>query len=196
MEKVVLTVLFVAGLFAVMSAFVFAFTRWKGDRSYSVRMGVFVVVVTFVLATAGLIVAGRVFYFHGMRNMSPPDTVQMVFTSQTYDLQSGLFNLEGSVQGLGPGRELWVVFRGAQPDRLFPAQAPCEILSENRFSCLRIWTGAPSPNRPNVKGFIVAAAPEAATAFRRDISGSSSRAVSLHQLPDGVTLVSKITIGG
>ena len=148
MEKVVLTILLIAGFLAVVSAFIFAFTRQKDERSYSVRMGAFVVVLTFVLATSGLIVAGRMFYFHGVRNVAPPATAQMVFTSQTYDLQSGLFSLEGSVWGLGPGRELWVVFRGEQSDRLFPAQTPCEILSENRFSCSRISTGALNPSKP------------------------------------------------
>jgi hypothetical protein len=179
-----------------MGAFIFAFTRRKGERSYSVRMGVFVIVLTFVLATSGLIVAGRMFYFHGVRNVPLPATAQMVFTSQTYDLQSGLFSLEGSVWGLGPGQELWVVFRGEQSDRLFPAQSPCEILSENRFSCSRISTGALNPSKPNVKGFIVVAAPEVATIFRRSTSGLPSGTVDFHQLPHGATLVGKISIGG
>lgn len=97
MVRVVLTVLFVAGFLAVLGSFTFAFARRKSDRSYSMRTAVFVVVLTFVLATSGLIVVGRMFYFHGMRNASPPVTVEVIFTSQIYDLQSGLFSLEGSV---------------------------------------------------------------------------------------------------
>jgi hypothetical protein len=196
MIRVVLVALFVVGSLAVMSAFIFAFTRRKGDRFYSMRMAIFAVVLTFVLATSGLIVVGRMFYFHDMRrNTPPPAAAQVVFTSQTYDLQSGLFSLEGSVWGLGPGQQLWVVFRSSQQDRLFPAQFPCEILSKNRFSCLRISTGALSPSKPNVKGFIVAAEPGVATNFRWGTSESSPGAAGLHRLPDGVTLVSKIAIG-
>ncbi|HEY3689526.1 MAG TPA: hypothetical protein VGL46_04395 [Pseudonocardiaceae bacterium] len=196
MVIVVLAALFVAGFLAVGGAFVFAFSRRKINRSYSVRMAVFVVVLTFVLATFGFIVAGRMFFFHSTRNASSSATVQVVFTSQTYDLQSGLFSLEGSVRGLGSGQELWVVFRDSQSDRLFPAQAPCAVLPDNRFSCLRIPTGALNPSKPNVKGFMVAAAPRAAAAiFRRDASELSPRTVSLYGLPDGATLVSKIAIG-
>jgi hypothetical protein len=196
MVRVVLTALFVAGFLAVLGSFAFAFARRKDDRSYSMRTAVFVVVLTFVLATSGLIAVGRMFYFHDMRNAPPPIAAEVVFTSQVYDLQSGLFSLEGSIRGLGPGQELWVVFRDSKSDRLFPAQAPCEILPGNMFSCLRISTGAPSPSKPNIKGFMaVAASGAAATAFRRDTSESLPGAVSLHRLPDGVTLISKIAIG-
>lgn len=196
MVKIVFVALFVVGFIAIVAAFAFAFTRRKGYRSYSMRMAVFVVVLTFVLATLGLIVAGRIFYFHGTRNAATSTTVRAVFTSQTYDLRSGLFNLEGSVWGLAPGWRLWVVFRDSRSDRLFPAQSPCEVLPENRFSCLQISTGAPSPNEPNVKGFLITAAPGVSAAILRgDTTSSPSRPVNFHRLPDGVALVGKIAIG-
>ena len=196
MVRVVLAILFVVGLIAVVGAFVFAFTRRRADRSYSMRMAVFVVVLTFVIATLGLIVAGRMFYFRDTRGVSSPATVRVVFTSQTYDLGSGLFSLEGSVWGLSPGQQLWVVFGDSKSDRLFPAQAPCGVLPENRFSCLRISIGTFSPSKPNVKGFIVAAAPGAGAAILKGGTSESPSGVgSFHRLPDGVTLVSKIAIG-
>jgi hypothetical protein len=71
MIKIVLVTLFVVGSLAVVSAFVFAFTRREGDRFYSIRMAIFAVVLTFVLATSGLIVVGRMFYFHDIRRNTP-----------------------------------------------------------------------------------------------------------------------------
>lgn len=196
MVKIVFVALFVTGFIAIAAAFAFAFTRRKGCRSYSIRMAVFVVVLTFVLATLGLIVAGRMFYFQGTRNAATSTTVRVVFTSQSYDLRSGFFNLEGSVWGLTPGWRLWVVFRDSRSNRLFPAQSPCEILPENRFSCSRISTGAPKPSEPNVKGFLIAAAPGVSAAIlRSDTTALPSGAVNFRRLPDGVALVGKIAMG-
>jgi hypothetical protein len=195
MVRAVLAVLFVAGFLAVVVAFIFAFIR-KDGRPYSMRMAIFAVVLTFVFATFGLIAVGRVFYFHRVTDASTPTTVRVVFASQTYDLQSGLFGVAGSVQGLAPGQQLWVVFRDSHYDRLFPAQTPCDLLPDNRFNCSGIPTGAPSPSRPNVKGFLIAATPNAAAAISRlGTSGLSPRQGSTYQLPKGLTLISKITIG-
>ena len=166
----------------------------KINRSYSMRMAVFVVVLTFVLATSGLI-AAVVCSLSWHEECAFTGSAEVVFTSQIYDLQSGLFSLEGSIRGLGPGQELWVVFRDSQSDRLFPAQAPCEVLPGNMFSCLRISTGAPSPSKPNVKGFMAVAASSGSCCLQAGRLGVVTRTVSLYGLPDGVTLVSKIAIG-
>jgi hypothetical protein len=195
MVRAVLATLFVAGFLAVVVAFIFAFTR-KDSRPYSMRMAIFAVVLTFVFATFGLIAVGRVFYFHRATDTSTPTTVHVVFTAQTYDLQSGLFSVTGSVQGLTPGQQLWVVFRDSHYDRLFPAQTPCELLPNNKFACSGIPTGAPSPRRPNVKGFLITAAPDATAAIPRlGTSGLTPRQGNTYQLPKGLTLISKITIG-
>jgi hypothetical protein len=195
MVSAVLATLFVAGFLAVVGAFIFAFIR-KNSRPYSVRMAILAVVLTFVLATFGVIVAGRMFYFHRLSAASSPTATRVIYTSQTYDLQSGLFTLEGSVRGLSRGQQLWVVFRDSRSDRLFPAKAPCATLPGDRFSCSRIATGAPTSTRPNVKGFIVAVAPGASAAvLRLDVSGLSLEKGNVHRLPDGVTLIGKVTIG-
>lgn len=194
MERVVLVALSVVGVIAVMSSFIFAFFRRKDDRFRSVRLAIFAAVVTFVFATACFVAITRLFYFGSSGRAPSVAGVQAVFTSQTYDPRTGLFGLDGSVSGLKPEQELWVFFRDAQRSHSFLALAPCSILPENRFSCQKIATRAPSPAEPNIKGFIVAAMPAAAAVLRQSNSGSPGT-VDLHQLPRGATLVSQISIG-
>jgi hypothetical protein len=195
MEEMVLVILVVAGALAVASVCIFAFVRRKNDRLRSVRLTVLAAVMTFVAATAGFVALTRAHYFDTLGH--PPSTtgVHVVFTSQTYDPGTSLFSLNGSVRGLRPEQELWIVFRGAQRAHLFPAPAPCVISPANQLSCQQNLTGALSPGVVNVKGFVVAAAPKAAAMFRQYDSGALGTA-GLHELPDGATLVSQISVGG
>jgi hypothetical protein len=195
MEGVVLVVLVVVGVLAVASVSIFAFSRRKNDRLRSVRLAAFAAVVTFVAATAGFVVLTRVHHFYTLGRPSPSAGVHVVFTSQTYNPESSLFSLNGSVRGLKPRQELWIVFRGAQRDHLFPASAPCVILPQSQLSCQQNLTGTLNPEVANIKGFLVAAPPKAAAMFRRYDSGSLGTA-GLHELPDGATLVSQISVGG
>ncbi|MBV9162218.1 MAG: hypothetical protein JO309_06990 [Pseudonocardiales bacterium] len=194
MTQVVLVILAAVGILAVLGAFIFAFARRKDDRPRSLRLAVFVAVVTFVVATAGFIAFTRVHYFDSSGRARSTADIKIVFTSQTYDPGTALFSLNGFVRGLRPGQELWVVFRGARRNHLFPAPAPCGILPENRFSCQQTITGTLSPVVANVKGFVVAAIPEAAATFRQYNSGSLGTA-GLRELPDGATLISPISVG-
>lgn len=194
MERVVLVALSVVGVLVVASSFFFAFFRRKNDRSRSVRLAIFAAVVTFVVATAAFISVVRMFYFDSLGQARSATGIQTVFISQTYDPRTGLFGLDGSVSGLQPEQELWIVFRNAQRGHHLLALAPCSILSENRFSCQKIATGAPRPAEPNIKGFIVAAMPGAAAVLRQSNSGSP-KAVDLHQLPRGAMLISQISLG-
>ncbi len=195
MEGVVLVILVVVGALAVTSASIFAFARRNNDRLRSVRLAVFAAVVTCVAATAGFVTLTRVHYFDTLGH--PPSTagVHVVFTSQTYDPGTSLFSLNGFVRGLKPEQELWIVFRGVQRDHLFPAPAPCVILPADQLSCRQSLTGTLRPGTTNVKGFVVAVVPKAAAMFRKYDSGSLGT-TGLHELPDGATLVSQISVGG
>jgi hypothetical protein len=194
MEQVVLAILAVVGALAVGTAFIFAFSRRNNDLHRSARLAIFAAVVTFVAATAGFIIATRIFYFDASRHAPSPSGIQVIVTLQTYNPQTNLFSLDGSIRGLKPEQEIWLVFRSAQRDLPFPAPAPCNIFSENLFSCQRILTGTPGPATPNVKGFLVAAVPKAAAVFRKYNSGSLGTA-GLHDLPDGAILISKVCLG-
>lgn len=195
MEGVVLTILVIVGVLAVACTCIFAFVGRKNDRLRSVRLTVLAAVVTFVVATAGFVALTRSRYFDTLSHSSSTAGVHVIFTSQTYNPETFLFSLNGSVRGLKPRQELWIVFRGAQRNHLFPASAPCAILPENRLSCQQNLTGTLNPEVTNVKGFVVAATPKAAAMFRQYDSGSLGT-VGLHELPDGATLVSQISVGG
>lgn len=194
MQRVVLVILAAIGVLAVVGASIFAFARRKGDRLRSARLAVFTAVVTFVAATAGFVALTRIHYFDALGRAPSTAGIQVVFTSQTYDPETALFNLNGFVRGLRPEQELWIVFRGERRDHLFPAPAPCGILPENRFSCQQSITGTLTPGTAKVKGFLVAAIPKAAAIFRQYDSGSLGTA-GLRELPDGATLVSQISVG-
>jgi hypothetical protein len=191
---VVLVILVAVGVLAVVGAFFFAFSRRTDDRRRSVRLAVFAAVVSFVVATAGFITLAHVRYFDAARRTHSPAGIQVVFTSQTYDPETALFGLNGLVRGLKPEQQLWVVFRGARRDHLFPAPAPCTILPEGRFSCQQSITGTLGPGATNMKGFVVAVVPAAAAIFKRYASGSLGT-VGLHGLPDGAAVVSQISVG-
>lgn len=195
MERVVLVILVVVGALAIASTSIFAFARRKSGRLRSVRLAVFAAVVTFVVATAGFVALTRAHYFDKLGTPQSTAGIHVVFTSQTYDPETSLFSLHGFVRGLKPGQEIWIVFRGARRDRLFPAPAPCGISPENQFSCQQILTGTLNPGVANVKGFVVVSIPKAAVMFRQYNSGSLGT-VGLHELPDGATLVSQISVGG
>jgi hypothetical protein len=194
MERVVLVILVAVGVLTVVGAFFFAFARRKDDRRRSVRLAVFAAVVSFVVATAGFVALTHVRYFDASRRTHSPAGIQVVFTSQTYDPGTALFSLNGLVRGLRPEQQLWVVFRGAQRDRLFPAPAPCNILPKGRFSCQQNITGTLGPGVVNAKGFVVAVVPAAAAIFKQYASGSLGTA-GLHELPDGAAVVSQISVG-
>jgi hypothetical protein len=195
MEGVVLAILVVVGVLAVASACIFAFVRRKNRRLRSVRLAVLAAVVTFVVATAGFVTFARARYFDTLVHPPPTAGVHVVFTSQTYNPENFLFSLNGFVRGLKSGQELWIVFRGAQRNHLFPAPEPCVILPENQLGCQQNLTGTLNPAVTNIKGFLVVATPKAATMFRQYDSGSLGTA-GLHELPDGATLVSQISVGG
>lgn len=195
MEGVVLVVLVVVGVLAVASVSIFAFARRKNDRLRSVRLAAFAAVMTFVAATAGFVVLTRVHHFYTLGRPSPNAGVHAVFTSQTYNPENSLFSLNGFVRGLKPGQELWIVFRGAQRNHFFPAPAPCVVLPENQLGCQQNLTGTLNPEVTDVKGFLIVVTPKAAVMFRQYDSGSLGT-VGLHELPDGATLVSQISVGG
>jgi hypothetical protein len=194
MEKIVLVVLVAVGVLAVVGAFFFAFYRRTDDRRRSVRLAVFAAVVSFVVATTGFIALTHVRYFDASRRTPSSVGIQVVFTSQTYDPETALFGLNGLVRGLKPGQQLWVVFRGARRDHLFPAPAPCNILPEGRFNCQQSITGTLGPRATNMKGFVVAVFPAAAAIFKQYASGSLGTA-GLPELPDGAAVVSQISVG-
>ncbi|MGH3829585.1 MAG: hypothetical protein ACRDRS_03890 [Pseudonocardiaceae bacterium] len=193
MRGIFLIVLAAAGALAVVGASIFAFSRRENHRPQSARVAVFSAVVTFVAATAGFVTLAHGHHFDALGR--PPSTgIRVVFTSQTYDPETALFSLNGSVRGLRPGQELWTVFRGAPRGPLFPAPAPCGISSDNLFSCQQSLRGTLSPERANMKGFVVAAIPGAADTFRQYNSGSLGT-TGLQELPDGTTKVSQISVG-
>jgi hypothetical protein len=195
MQRAILPILAAVGVLVVVGAFRFAFSRRKDDQLRSMRLAVFSAVVTFVAATAVFIAIARVHHFNPSGGMSSTTGIQILFTSQTYDPGTARFSLNGVARGLKPEQELWVVFRGPQRDRLyFPAPTPCGILPENQFSCQQVITGNLSPGTAKVRGLLIAAVPEVADIFRRYNSGSLGTA-GLHELPDGATVVSQISIG-
>ena len=196
MQRVILPVLVVVGLLIVVGAFKFAFSRRSNDQLRSVRLAVFAAVVTFVAATAVFIAIARAHHFKSLSGASATTGIQVFFTSQTYDPGAAQFSLNGVARGLRPEQELWVVFRGPQRDRLyFPAPIPCGILPESRFSCQEVIAGNLGPGPAKVRGYLVAATPEAVDIFRRYNSGSLGTG-GLHELPDGATVISQISIGG
>ena len=196
MQRAILPILAVVGLLVVVGAFIFAFSRRKkNDQLRSVRLAVFSAVVTFVVATAVFISIARVHHFNSLGGASSTTGIQVFLTSQTYDPGTAQFSLNGVARGLRPEQELWIVFRGPQRDRLyFPAPAPCGILPESRFSCQEVITENLSPEPAKVRGYLVAAVPEAAAIFTRYHSGPRGTG-GLHELPDGATVISQISIG-
>ncbi|MBV8540899.1 MAG: hypothetical protein JO364_01525 [Pseudonocardiales bacterium] len=194
MEGVVLVILAVVGALAVVSTSIFAFARRNSDRPRSVRLAVFAAVMTFVVATAGFVALARAHYFDTLGRPHSTAGIQVVFTSQTYDPGTALFSLNGVVRGLKPGQDLWVVFRNAQQDHIFPAPAPCGIQPGGLFSCRQRLTGRLSPEVTNVRGSVVAATPQAAATFMEYNSGPRGT-TGLRELPDGATRVSQISVG-
>lgn len=198
MERAVVIVLAVVGILAVAGACFFAFARRKDDHLRSVRLAVLAAVISFVVATAGFVAFTHRHYAGAWhRESSPVGThagIHVVFTSQTYDPQTALFSLQGIVRGSEPEQQLWVVFHGARRDRFFPAPAPCTISPEGNFSCQQNIAGTLNPGVVDTKGWIVTVAPEAADVFRQYTSGSAGTA-GLRRLPDGVTVISQISVG-
>lgn len=193
MERAVLAILAAVGALALAGASIFAFARRNNHRLRSVRLAVFAGVVTFVAATTSFIVLARVHYFDALGHQNHTG-IHVVFTSQTYNLGTALFSLDGSVRGLRPGRELWIVFRGAQEGHFFPASAPCDTLPNDLFSCRQSLTGNLSPAVMKVRGYVVVATPGAAAIFRRYNSGSLGT-TGLPELPGGATQISQISVG-